>query len=136
MGWDTGKQDSRDWVQLMHRTKVIYICLSMLLIPVAKAGDISGKVTGNGASGKDDAVVYIKKIDSKFTPPESPAIMDQVNLEFRPHVLPIVVGTQVDFHNSDDVLHNVFTPNVCGGQIDLGTWPKGEKRGHVVQVEG
>ena len=54
--------------------------------------------------------------------------MDQKNLAFVPHVLPVVVGTTVDFLNSDQVLHNVFTPDKCAGKFNLGTWPKGETR--------
>jgi len=33
--------------------------------------------------------------------------MDQKNLPFVPHVLPILIGTTVDFVNGDGVLHNL-----------------------------
>lgn len=36
--------------------------------------------------------------------------MDQQNLRFTRHVLPVVAGTTVRFKNSDAVEHNVFTP--------------------------
>ena len=54
--------------------------------------------------------------------------MDQKNLVFRPHVLSVLVGTTVDFLNSDAVLHNVFSPDACADKFNLGTWPKGQTR--------
>ncbi len=90
------------------------------------AGDISGKVKVHGAKNSANVVVYIDKVEGKvFEPPEKHAVMDQKNLEFIPHVLPILVGTTVDFLNSDDVLHNVFSPDCPDGKFNLGTWAKG-----------
>ena len=40
----------------------------------------------------------------------------------------MLVGTTVDFLNSDSVLHNVFTPEACAGTFNLGTWPQGETK--------
>jgi hypothetical protein len=57
--------------------------------------------------------------------------MDQKNLSFVPHVLPVLVGTKVNFLNSDDVLHNVFSPDNCGGKFNLGSWPKGQEKSYV-----
>ncbi|MEK9137412.1 MAG: hypothetical protein AAB393_09850, partial [Bacteroidota bacterium] len=72
----------------------------------------------------------------KFDPPKDPAIMDQKNLTFIPHVLPILAGTTVDYLNSDDVLHNVFTPDKCAEKFNLGTWPKGKKRSYTFKDPG
>ena len=91
------------------------------------AGDIKGKVLIQGGKGVKDAVVYIDEVPGgKFSPPGEPAVMDQRNLKFIPHVLPILVGTTVYFLNNDNVLHNVFLPDVCPGELDLGTWFKGD----------
>ena len=120
----------------MFRTKLIILVIISMNLQVVLAGDIAGAVTSTDSLSRQNTIVYVKKAEAEFLPPDSAAVMDQVNLEFRPHVLPIVVGTQVDFLNSDEVLHNVFTPNVCGGQLDLGTWPKGEKRSYVFKEEG
>jgi plastocyanin len=96
---------------------------------LAVAGGIKGKVTAQGARDNADAVVYIDKIPSKtFPAPTKHAEFNQQNLMFHPHVLPILVGTTVDFLNSDDVLHNVFSPDACADKFNLGTWPKGQKR--------
>ncbi len=54
---------------------------------------------------------------------------------FSPHVLAVLVGTTVDFHNSDAVLHNVFSPDSCADKFNLGTWPKGEIRSYTFKKE-
>jgi plastocyanin len=101
------------------------------------AGDISGKVTAKGARHAGNAVIYIEKTQGvEFAPPEKHAVVDQKDLTFIPHVLPVLVGTTVDFHNSDDVLHNVFTPDKCAEKFNLGTWPKGETRSYTFKEPG
>lgn len=70
--------------------------------------------------------VYIVRVDEQtFSPPEEPAEMDQKNLIFLPHILPIVVGTTVDFPNSDTVRHNVFAEKGSAQQFNLGTYDVG-----------
>jgi plastocyanin len=93
------------------------------------AGDLHGKVAVKGVRDSSDAVVYIAEVPGKtFAPPKEHAKMDQANLVFKPHVLPVLVGTTVDFLNSDAVLHNVFTPDACADKFNLGTWPKGQTK--------
>jgi plastocyanin len=96
------------------------------------AGTVRGKVKTPGARKDANAVIYVADIPGKkFSPPSKHAIVDQKNLVFVPHILPVLAGTTVDFHNSDDVLHNVFSPDACAGSFDLGTWGKGEVRSHT-----
>ncbi|RMF67445.1 MAG: hypothetical protein D6743_04910 [Calditrichaeota bacterium] len=102
----------------------------------ATAGTIKGKVSVRGARDARDVVVYIDKAPGKFPPPKEHAKIDQKNLTFVPHVLPILAGTTVDFHNSDDVLHNVFTPDKCAEKFNLGTWPKGQVRSYTFKAAG
>jgi plastocyanin len=101
-----------------------------LLIVVAMplfAGDIHGKVAAKGVRNSADAVVYVDQIAGKtFAPPAEHAKMDQKNMLFVPHVLPVLEGTTIDFHNSDAVLHNVFSPDACADHFNLGTWPQGQ----------
>jgi plastocyanin len=120
---------------------IIHITASMLLIGgllnLSLAGNIVGKVKAHGVKHSGDAVVYIDNIASKtFSPPKEHAKIDQKNLKFNPHVLPILVGTTVDFHNSDDVLHNVFSPDPCAEKMNLGTWPKGQSRSYTFKAPG
>jgi hypothetical protein len=46
---------------------------------------------------------------------------------FRPLVLPIIVGTTVDFPNSDEVFHNVFSYS-SPKEFDLGRYPIGKSK--------
>lgn len=118
---------------------VQYGVLLLLLCSVhyTFAGDIKGTVKARGARNSGDAVIYIDKIPGKsFQLPKEHAEMDQKNLVFIPHVLPVLAGTAVDFLNSDDVLHNVFTPDKCAEKFNLGTWPKGQTRSYTFKEPG
>lgn len=67
---------------------------------------------------------YIAYTKGKGLPAEAP-IMDQWNVEFIPHVLPVLKGTTVDFPNTDDVRHNVYSPDPIPGvrlMVSLGTY--------------
>lgn len=109
-----------------------WILVGALLLRVGELfaqepGRIAGSVTVSGLRNAADVVVYIDKIPGKtFAPPARHAVMDQLNLKFIPQVLPVLVGTSVDFPNSDEVRHNVFTPSEVGGKFNLGQYPKGE----------
>lgn len=106
-------------------------------VQAGAAGTISGKIKARGAKNGGDAVVYIAKIESKtFAPPKEHARIDQKNLSFQPHVLPVIAGTTVDFMNSDDVLHNVFCPDQCSGKFNLGSWPKGQTKSYTFKDPG
>jgi len=116
-----------------HMTKASASFLSAILLlgvpTFARAGTIEGKVVAQGAKDNGDAVVYIENIPGKtFPAPAKHPVMDQKNLVFHPHVLPVVAGTTVDFLNSDDVLHNVYSPDKCAESFNLGSWPKGQVR--------
>lgn len=98
----------------------------------ANAGELSGKVEAKGLRHDGDAVVYIDAIAGKsFSPPDKPVQMDQASMSFVPHVLPVLVGTTVEFLNSDAFLHNVFTPDKCAGKFNLGSWPQGQTRSYT-----
>ena len=53
--------------------------------------------------------------------------MDQRNETFVPHVLAITVGTTVDFPNSDNTYHNVFSLR-GPRQFDLGRYAAGRSK--------
>lgn len=112
------------------------IVLLLMLSVYGYAGDIKGKVTCKGVRDSRNVVVYLESVENAPEPPEEHAVMDQKNLTFIPHVLPVVKGTTVDFLNSDDVLHNVFTPDKCAEKMNLGTWPKGDTRSYTFEELG
>lgn len=120
----------------MNRTLVVALVLAFGAAPPLAAGDLHGKVTCKGVRDSADAVVYVAAIAGKtFPAPKEHAKMDQANLVFSPHVLPVLVGTTVDFLNSDAVLHNVFSPDGCADKFNLGTWPKGQIKSYEFKKE-
>jgi plastocyanin len=76
------------------------------------------------------AVVYLEgpAIDQLTYPvPEKHPVLNQKNLEFHPRVLPILVGTTVDFPNHDNLFHNVFSYSQPK-EFDLGRYPRNDSR--------
>lgn len=128
----------------MKRTTAAWTAALLVLCAGASAaqekpvdGSIAGQVSIKGAKTPEGTVVYIRAIEGKtYAAPEKHVVMDQKNLKFIPHVLPVLAGTTVDFLNSDDVLHNVFTPDGCAEKFNLGTWPKGETRSYKFAKSG
>jgi plastocyanin len=100
------------------------------------AGTITGKVEAKKAKYVPNTVVYLEGVAGEFPPPEKPVVMDQQNLVFVPHVLPVLAGTTVSFHNSDEVQHNVFTPDECAGEFNLGSWGKDGSKDQVFKSPG
>jgi plastocyanin len=104
---------------------------------IGVAGTITGKVKARGVKNSGNAVIYVGTVGEKsFPPPKVHPLMDQRGLQFIPHVLPVVAGTTVDFLNSDDVLHNVFSPDGCAEKFNLGSWPKGQTRSFTFHTQG
>jgi len=115
-------------------TRTLQLALTVLLAcaliqaAALPAGTLSGKVTG----AKGVSVVYIEAILGKtFPAPAEKIVIDQKGLLFQPHVVAVLVGSTVEFLNSDKVAHNIFWPSVAGNKKmshNLGTWPSGQKR--------
>jgi plastocyanin len=111
----------------MKRALILFAAIAVA-VPLF-AGDLHGKVSAKGVRNSADAVVYVDTVAGKtFPPPAEHARIDQKNMQFAPHVLPIVAGTTVDFLNSDALLHNVFSPDACADHFNLGTWPQGQTK--------
>ncbi len=121
--------------------KVMKILVGLLIISVivgleghCTAGDtgtITGKVNAKKAKYRRDCIVYIEKMEGNFPPPTEHAVMDQSELIFIPHVLPILLGATVDYLNSDPIAHNVFTPDEVANKMNLGTWKTGDVRSYT-----
>lgn len=117
----------------MTRRRAGAVTMTLLTIAsLAGAGELKGTVKATGARNNADAVVYVDAIPGKtFETPEKHAEVDQKEMLFVPHVLPVLVGTTVDFKNSDSVLHNVFSPDKCADKFNLGSWPTGQIRSYT-----
>ncbi len=106
------------------------IAFPAIRVSAAADGSIAGTVTAVGQSSNADTVIYIEKATGTFAP--KAAEIDQHNLKFQPHVLPILVGSTVKFLNGDTVPHNVFSPNY--EKYNLGTWKTGQSKTYTFKT--
>jgi len=101
---------------------------------VASAGDSAGSYGSRrykfleqvDYEGMRDFVVSIENVTVPAKP-DVPAIavVTQRDGQFEPHVLPVVMGTEVEWANLDDIFHNVFSmSDACG--FDLGLYKRGD----------
>ena len=124
----------------MRKCRVMVFLLVVLMLAVfpglAAAGKISGTVNTKGLRTPANVLVYLAE-----APPASgdlsrvKFVMDQRNLEFIPHVLPVLVGAAVEFPNNDQVEHNVFSLSRTK-QLNLGSYKAGESKTVVFDKPG
>ena len=108
----------------MFKRLICLIFTVLIAVPVfadENTGCLSGEVKVFRARRSSDVVVYLTDVQGTFKPPENNPKMDQQNLIFIPHVLPVVVGTTIEFANSDNVKHNIYSPSKTK-QFNLGTY--------------
>jgi len=76
------------------------------------------------------SVVYLETAPRSAFDERDPGrvVMDQRNERFVPHVLAVMVGTVVDFPNSDLIYHNVFSLSRAK-RFDLGRYAAGKSKG-------
>lgn len=124
----------------MKRSSTILLVLTLALILVASsrtwAGNIAGVVQPQGLRSPENILVYVVK-----APPVSVDIsqtkylMDQQQLTFIPHILPVLVGAKVEFPNNDKVAHNVFSLSQAK-KFNLGSYKSGEIKTVVFDQPG
>jgi hypothetical protein len=85
--------------------------------------------------GLANVLVYLKSgtaIDGKtFAPPADKPLLDQVNCEYHPYVLPVMAGQTFIVRNSDSVLHNI---NSTRAKINKGKNFGQPTKGHVSEM--
>jgi len=102
---------------------------------LARPAERRPDVAATGAPGPRDlndlrrGVVYLESAPRAAFDEREPgrAVMDQRNERFVPHVLPVMVGTLVDFPNSDRTYHNVFSLSRAR-RFDLGRYATGRSK--------
>jgi plastocyanin len=83
----------------------------------------------------EKAVVYVESVPGSYTPPRNHPTLDQRDMVFRPLVLPVLIGSTVDFPNSDPLFHNVFSLSEPR-EFDLGRYPQGQHRSVTFDKQG
>src|SRR2546423_1385634 len=89
-----------------------------------------------------DFIIYIDQpATEKPKPPAQPVQVittkrvSQKGAMFSPHVLPVVVGTTVEWPNNDEIFHNVFSISDAK-QFDLGLYQKPEVKSVIFDKPG
>jgi plastocyanin len=115
--------------QLKGKIKLYILIITILLMyfPARSlAGDITGTVKARGLRSPKNILVYLAKAPAASGDHDAADyVMDQRNLTFLPHILPIPVGATVTFPNHDKVDHNVFSLSRTK-KFNLGSYKPGE----------
>ncbi|MBL8644052.1 MAG: hypothetical protein JNK21_08955 [Rhodospirillaceae bacterium] len=87
------------------------LALSLASVTAARAGTIAATVTTEDGAAVTDAVVFAVPVSGAVTgaAKTGKALMIQENQQFNPFVLPVQVGTAVEFPNRDSFRHHVYS---------------------------
>jgi len=97
------------------RTFICFVAAIGLMLPsLSAAGNVTATVSIVDANESPvaNAVVLFTPLFDVTTPrasPREPAIMNQINKQFVPHVLVVEKNTEVAFPNADNVFHHVYS---------------------------
>lgn len=118
-------------MEMLKKTPIIPIMFLLaftILASPAAAGQISGRVKPQGLRSSAGILVYLVKAPApKLNFAKTTVELDQRKLSFIPHILPVLVGTEVDFPNNDQVAHNVFSLSQAK-KFNLGSYGPGQKK--------
>jgi plastocyanin len=96
-----------------------------VLFPAAPDSAITAEPVDTSAT---DAVVYVITDELRVPPPkQGRARVTQTDEGFEPHVLPVTLGTEVEFRNRGKVYHNAFSVSPVQ-KFDLGRYAPGQNR--------
>jgi plastocyanin len=88
-----------------------------------------GPVVVSTGGGLKDVMVYVKDAPQSATATVSaPAVLDQVNCQYVPHVLGLRTGQVLRVTSSDATLHNVHALCVDNPQVNFGMTGAGQAR--------
>jgi len=91
--------------------------------------DLGAPAAAHDVADRLRSVVYLESAPRGAFEQADPgrAVMDQHEERFVPHVLAIMTGTTVDFPNSDNIYHNVFSLSKVR-PFDLGRYAAGRSK--------
>ena len=125
--------------ELRTSLKIIFNSAAFILFTFsanAFAGEIAGTVKVKGLRSPANVLVYLAKAPAaSLNLSNTKFVMDQQNLEFIPHILPVPVGSAVHFPNNDKVDHNVFSMSRAK-KFNLGSYKPGESKTVVFDKPG
>jgi len=100
-------------------------------VTVTASVALTGQSRASKGYGSGNVVIWLTPLEGTVVPASdplaSPPRLVQRNKSFRPHVLVVRVGSQVEFPNRDPFFHNVFSL-FEGKRFDLGLYEAGSTR--------
>lgn len=115
-------QPTKETVMRHRLHYVLLLAVSGAVFAVAPAasqnnhttGTLQGRVVFPGAASgvtAADAIVYLQGdgLAATAAVAKDAAVLDQRDITFVPHVLPIVAGSKVEIRNDDNIMHNIHT---------------------------
>ena len=116
---------------------MLFALAALIMLPQkALAGEIKGSIKAQGLRSPENIVVYLTKAPAAdLDLSKAKFVMDQRNLEFRPHVLPVLVGSTVQFPNNDEVDHNIFSMSRTK-KFNLGSYKPGDSKAVIFDKPG
>ena len=111
---------------------LVLVCLPRPLRAEAQ-GSIAGEIRIKNSKDFADTVVYLLDVKGKWAPRK--AVLAQKNKRLVPAVLPILIGSTVDFPNFDPIFHNVYSLSKIKS-FDLGLYAQGESRSQSFDAPG
>lgn len=106
-----------------------------------KANAYIGQLSGAAHAATSDpsdttyGVAYVSDLTEAPDAGGPVALLDQKGQRFIPRILAVVAGQAVDFRNSDNVFHNVFSYSPPK-KFDLGRYPRGKSKRLTFQKPG
>ncbi len=124
----------------MRRYSNIICSVFFLLVLYIPGRAIAGKITGTvkvkGLRSPANILIYLVKAPQVSVDlSKANFIMDQRDLTFIPHILPVPVGATVHFPNNDQVNHNVFSLSRTK-PFNLGSYQSGETKSILFDKPG
>jgi plastocyanin len=93
----------------MFKSCLVFLLLSISLFAYS-GQQIVINVTNNVGKAVPNLVVYLTANQATYESAVTDmAIMDQINTQFLPHILPVQKDTRVHFPNSDSIKHHVYS---------------------------
>jgi plastocyanin len=91
--------------------QLIMVCCFCSIQHLAVAGEIQISIKDSKGNMLEDAIVTAMPTNPKNIPKQknNKPIVDQVDKEFIPHVMPVYVGSLVSFPNNDNIRHHVYS---------------------------
>jgi plastocyanin len=83
--------------------------LLVCFVRVSSAAEVKGKVVDEQGNGISQAVVFVQTPATGKAVTPRKATLDQIDKQFVPSMLPIAIGTEVQFPNHDQIYHHVYS---------------------------